>query len=178
MTDDRIKLLKGDITTLGTEAIVNAANRTLMGGGGVDGAIHAAAGPKLSEECLRVISKIGECRTGEAVITSGGNMDSKYVIHTVGPVWKGGINDEERKLALCYKNSLSVAEEFGIKEIALPNISTGIYGFPKKKAAKIAIETVNKYIKNSKTIKRVFFICHDKENFDLYNSIINENEEE
>jgi O-acetyl-ADP-ribose deacetylase len=178
MTDDRIKLLKGDITTLGTEAIVNASNKTLMGGGGVDGAIHAAAGLKLDEECLRVISKIGECRTGEAVITSGGDMDSKYVIHTVGPVWKGGINDEERKLALCYKNSLSVAEEFGIKEIAIPNISTGIYGFPKKEAAEIAINTVNKYLRNCKSISRVIFICHDDENFKIYNSIINETEEE
>ncbi len=174
MVDDRIRLIKGDITTLGTEAIVNAANKMLMGGGGVDGAIHKAAGPKLSEECQRVISKIGECRTGEAVITSGGNLDSKYVIHTVGPVWNGGESGEGRKLAQCYKNSLSLAEDFGIREVAFPNISTGIYGFPKKEAADIAVKTVSKYLKNSTMLKKVVFVCYDEENFELYNKLVND----
>jgi O-acetyl-ADP-ribose deacetylase (regulator of RNase III) len=176
MIDDRIKLLKGDITTLGAEAIVNAANKTLMGGGGVDGAIHKAAGPGLLEECQRIIAKIGECQTGEAVVTSGSNLDSDYIIHTVGPVWQGGTKDEALKLALCYKNSLALAEGHSIKEIAFPNISTGVYGFPKKEAAEIAINTVNKYLKNCISIKRVIFICYDDENFRLYQNILNEEE--
>lgn len=178
MVDDRIRLVKGDITTLGTEAIVNAANKTLMGGGGVDGAIHEAAGPKLQEECQRVIAKIGECRTGEAVITSGGNLASNYIIHTVGPVWRGGGNEENKKLALCYKNSLSIAEDFGIRDIAFPNISTGVYGFPKKEAAEIAVSTVNKYLRNSKSIRLVIFVCFDEENFNLYDNLINETDSE
>lgn len=176
MLDDRIRLVKGDITTLGTEAIVNAANKSLLGGGGVDGAIHEAAGLKLHEECLRVVSKIGECRTGEAVITSGGNLDSKYVIHTVGPVWREGADNEEKKLSLCYKNSLSIAEDFGIREIAFPSISTGAYGFPKSEAAEIAVQSVNKYLKNSKSIKKVVFVCYDEDNFELYNKLINDYE--
>ncbi len=174
MIDDRIIVLKGDITTLGTEAIVNAANKSLMGGGGVDGAIHRAAGPKLEDECKRVISKLGECRSGEAVITSAGDMHSKYVIHTVGPVWQGGTKNEAQKLALCYRNSLSLAEDYHISEVAIPNVSTGVYGYPKKEAAEIAVTTVNKYLRSSKSLKKVIFVCFDDENYQIYNNLINE----
>ncbi len=170
-----IELKKGDITKLEVEAIVNAANSSLMGGGGVDGAIHKAGGPKILEECMRVVHKIGgHLPTGEAVITSAGNMPSKYVIHTVGPVWQGGKANEDELLAQCYINSLKLASDFGIKTIAFPNISTGIYGFPKKRAAEIAVKAVKSFSKEDKSIDKVIFVCFDEDNFELYNRLLSQ----
>lgn len=169
----KIEVIKGDITKLEVEAIVNAANSSLMGGGGVDGAIHRAGGAKIHEECMRVVQKIGgRLPTGEAVITSAGNMPSKYVIHTVGPIWKGGYANEEEELSKCYINSLKLASDFGIKTIAFPNISTGIYGFPKEKAAEIAIHTVDSFLEENASFEKVIFVCFEDDNYQLYQSIL------
>jgi len=162
-----LKAVKGDITTIAVDAIVNAANSSLMGGGGVDGAIHRAGGPEILEECKKIVAKRGGCKVGDAVITTAGKMPSKYVIHTVGPVWKGGKNDEPQKLAHCYTNSLKLAMEYNCKTIAFPNISTGVYHFPKEKAATIAIKTVNEFLQNNESIEEVFFVCFDNDNFNL-----------
>lgn len=170
--DKRIKLIKGDITKLDVDAVVNAANSSLRGGGGVDGAIHRAAGPKLHEDCMRIILKQGTCDPGESVITSAGNMPSRYVIHTVGPVWHGGGQDEEQILRQAYVNSLELASDFGLKTIAFPNISTGIYGFPKDKAAETAIDAVNNYLQVNESIQQVTFCCFDDENFEIYFELI------
>ena len=159
-----IKLIKGDITQLKTDAIVNAANNSLLGGGGVDGAIHRAAGPGLLKECR----KLKGCPTGEAKITSGYNLPAKFIIHTVGPVWNGGNKNEEELLANCYRNSLWIAENTKLKTIAFPNISTGVYNFPKNLAARIAIANVREFLKNSKQIKEVIFVCFDEENYNIY----------
>lgn len=140
-------LIKGDITTLKVDTIVNAANSSLMGGGGVDEAIHRVGGPQILEECKRIRKEQGECKTGQAVYTSAGNLPAKYVIHTVGPIWHGGKNDEPQLLTNCYINSLFIAEKLGIKTIAFPNISTGVYRFPKEQAAQIAIHSVKDFIK-------------------------------
>src|SRR5215471_13117619 len=158
-----IKLIKGDITKMKVDAIVNAANSSLLGGGGVDGAIHRAAGPKILEECMVIREKQGGCKTGEAVITTGGNLPAKYVIHTVGPVWHGGRNNEDELLANAYKNSLRLATEYEIKSIAFPNISTGVYGFPKQRAAEIAVLTVKNFLTLTTLIKEIFFVCFDEE---------------
>jgi len=163
-----MELIKGDITKMQVDAIVNAANSGLRGGGGVDGAIHRAGGPAIMEECR----KIGGCPTGEAVITTGGNLSAKYVIHTVGPEWYGGHNNEEKLLANAYKNSLKLALKNGIRSIAFPNISTGVYGFPKDKAARIAIETSRDFINTTKEKLNVFFICFDEENYLLYKNLL------
>ncbi len=163
-----IKLVKGDITRLKTDAIVNAANSTLLGGGGVDGAIHHAAGPGLLKECR----KLNGCLTGEAKITSGYNLPAKFIIHTVGPVWYGGNNNEEELLANCYRNSLWIAENTKLKTIAFPNISTGVYNFPKNRAARIAVATVREFLKQSRQIKEVIFVCFDRENYDIYDRIL------
>ena len=165
MNIDRIQLIQGDITTLPVDAIVNAANSSLMGGGGVDGAIHRAGGPAILEECRMIIAKQGGCKTGEAVITHGGNLPATFVIHTVGPVWNGGNNHEAEKLASCYKNALSLALEYKCRTVAFPNISTGIYGFPKDQAAKIAIECVSSFLSDQKRIETVTFVCFDHENY-------------
>lgn len=169
MPSERITLAKGDITTLGVDAIVNAANTTLLGGGGVDGAIHRAAGPKLLEEC----KTIGGCPTGEARITKGYNLPASYVIHTVGPVWQGGHNSEKELLQNAYINSLKLAKEHKLNSIAFPNISTGVYGFPKKLAAQIAVDSVKSYLKNNKYPKEVVFVCFDDENYGLYRTLLN-----
>ncbi|WP_268848454.1 O-acetyl-ADP-ribose deacetylase [Flavobacterium aestivum] len=166
-----ITLVRGDITKMNTEAIVNAANTSLLGGGGVDGAIHRAGGKQILEECIVIRNRQGGCKVGEAVITSGGNLPAKFVIHTVGPVWNNGTNNEEELLRDCYINSLELAIQHNIKTIAFPNISTGIYGFPKAKAAKIAIETVSAF-KDKDKLENVFFICFDDENFNIYNELI------
>ena len=162
-----ISIVKGDITKMKTEAIVNAANNSLLGGGGVDGAIHRAGGPEILAECRKIREKQGGCHTGEAVITGGGNLPARYVIHTVGPIWynKG---TEQELLASAYRNSLKLAAENGVTTIAFPNISTGVYGFPKLEAAKIAVETVKKFMQTNESIKEVIFCCFDDENYRIY----------
>jgi len=159
-----IEIIKGDITKIKADAIVNAANSSLMGGGGVDGAIHRAGGPSILEECKKIVAKQGGCITGQAVITGAGRLPSKYVIHTVGPVWYGGLNNEAELLEECYTNSLQLALKNGCKTIAFPNISTGVYGFPKKDAAKIALKTVSDFLSGNNKIRKVIFVCFDEEN--------------
>lgn len=163
-----IELIQADITQLDVDAIVNAANSTLLGGGGVDGAIHRAAGPQLLDECI----SLGGCPTGDAKITRGYNLKARYIIHTVGPVWQGGENNESDLLANCYMNSLSLAVGNNCTSIAFPNISTGIYGFPKKLAADIAIREVRSFILTNKMISKVFFCCFDSENFQIYQQLL------
>ncbi|TAL69844.1 MAG: O-acetyl-ADP-ribose deacetylase [Bacteroidetes bacterium] len=173
MQKNRIEVIQGDITKLKVDAIINAANSSLMGGGGVDGAIHRAAGPKLVEECKKIIREIGSCPAGEAVITSGCDLVAKYVIHTVGPVYRSGKNKEPELLANAYKNSLRIAVENNLKSIAFPNISTGIYGYPKEDAAGIAIATVKDFLKHNDLPEKVIFVCFDYENYNIYNDIFN-----
>ena len=168
-----IELVKGDITRIQVDAIVNAANTSLLGGGGVDGAIHRAGGKAILEECQKIRAKQGGCKVGEAVITTGGNLPAKYVIHTVGPVWQGGNNEEETLLATAYRNSLRLAVQNKIHTIAFPNISTGIYGFPKDKAAKIAVNAVNSFLQSTDQVSKVVFVCFDDENYSLYRDILN-----
>ena len=175
LDNDTIKIIKGDITKLHVDAIVNAANSSLMGGGGVDGAIHHAGGPKILEECKAIVARQGGCKTGEAVITSGGNIPAKYVIHAVGPVWRGGKNNEAELLANAYKNSLKLAIENAVRTIAFPNISTGIYGFPKDKAAAIALRTTHAFIKSLHELSDIIFVCFFGENFHLYNQLMHTN---
>jgi O-acetyl-ADP-ribose deacetylase len=169
----RSEIMLGDITTLEVDAIVNAANTSLAGGGGVDGAIHRAAGPALVEECNRIRANQGGCRTGEAVITSGGNLKAKYIIHTVGPVWNGGNNGENELLASAYRNALLLSREYKVRTIAFPNISTGVYGFPKGRAAEIATTEVRAFLEKDHEIQRLIFCCFDEENYRIYQSILN-----
>lgn len=171
--DSRIELLQGDITKLQVDAIVNAANSSLMGGGGVDGAIHRAGGKQILEECRAIVARQGRCRTGEAVITSGGKLPAKYVIHTVGPVWNGGKKNEAQLLTNCYTNSLQLGVTNNIESIAFPNISTGIYHYPKHDAAEIALRTVNSFLEQNNQLKKVIFICFDAENYQLYEDLLN-----
>jgi O-acetyl-ADP-ribose deacetylase (regulator of RNase III) len=152
---DRIEIIEGDITALDVDAIVNAANRSLLGGGGVDGAIHRAAGPELKEAC----AALGGCDTGEAKITPGFRLKARHVIHTVGPVWGGGERGEDRLLASCYRNSLALASGRGLASIAYPAISTGAYGFPPERAALIAVRTVTAALGQAASIERVVFCC-------------------
>tara|TARA_B100000378_G_C17879960_1_gene355210 strand:- start:24 stop:536 length:513 start_codon:yes stop_codon:yes gene_type:complete len=161
-------LIKGDITKIKVDVVVNAANSSLLGGGGVDGAIHRAGGPMILDECRDIRNRQGKCKTGGAVITTAGNLPAKKVIHTVGPVYNGGnrLEKEKQLLAYCYINSLKLAEANELKTIAFPNISTGIYRFPKSVAADIAIESVSNY--KSETIEEVIFVCFDDENYQLY----------
>lgn len=167
-----IELIKGDITKIKVDAIVNAANSSLMGGGGVDGAIHRAGGPAILEECRMIVAKQGGCKTGEAVITTGGNLPAKFVIHTVGPVWNGGEGNESALLVSCYLNSLKLAAEHKLSSIAFPNISTGIYGYPKKEASEIAVNTVSEFLRENDFIDKVLFVCFDDENYHLYQPLI------
>lgn len=169
---DKIFLLQTDITRLEVDAIVNAANSSLLGGGGVDGAIHRAGGPAILAECRRIVAKQGGCETGEAVITTAGNMPSKFVIHTVGPVWNNGVNNEAQKLSNCYYNSLSLAIENNLTSIAFPNISTGIYGYPKDEAATIAVRSVTDFLTKNSLPSKVYFVCFDSENFAIYQNLI------
>ncbi|MEJ2004520.1 MAG: O-acetyl-ADP-ribose deacetylase [Cyclobacteriaceae bacterium] len=166
-----VEVKKGDITSEKTDAIVNAANSSLMGGGGVDGAIHRAGGPEILEECREIISRIGRCETGQAVHTTAGNLPAQYVIHTVGPVWNGGKNGEDRLLASCYKNSLSLAEELSCTSVSFPNISTGVYGYPKQKAAEVALNTIGKWLEKHSGLK-VILVCFDDENYGIYREMI------
>ena len=160
-----IKLVKGDITKMVVDCIVNAANTTLLGGGGVDGAIHRAGGPAILDECRKIIARQGGCKVGHAVITTAGSLQCKFVIHTVGPVWNGGQKNEKEKLAGCYRNSLQLAVENNCSTIAFPNISTGIYKFPKEEAAEIAVHTVREFLSKPCKIEEVIFVCFDDDNF-------------
>lgn len=163
-----MKLIKEDITTLDIDCIVNAANEHLMPGGGVSGAIHRAAGAELAVECMR----IGHCGVGEARITKGYNLKAKYVIHTVGPIWHGGTEGENQYLFNCYKKSLLLSTHHGIETIAFPNISTGIYGYPKELAAETAIKAVSLHQNSGRKLKQVIFCCFDDENYSIYDKLL------
>lgn len=169
MRSEIIEVIRGDITTLKVVAIVNAANNSLLGGGGVDGAVHKAAGPELLEECR----KLNGCLTGEAKLTKGYNLKCQYVIHTVGPVWMGGMRDEHALLASCYQKSLDLARREKIKTIAFPGISTGIYGFPKDQAANIALTETKRFLKKNSFPEKVIFVTFDEDNFKIYQSLLN-----
>lgn len=164
----KLSLYKGSITDLKIDAIVNAANSTLLGGGGVDGAIHRGAGPGLLAEC----KTLGGCPVGEAKITSGYNLLAKFVIHTVGPVWHGGSSNEKQLLANCYANSLAIAENLKLSGIAFPNISTGVYMFPKDQAAEIAISEVTKFARQAEYVKEIVFAIFDEDNYRIYSQLV------
>lgn len=166
----KIELIKGDITKVEVDAIVNAANTSLLGGGGVDGAIHRAGGKEILDECVKIRNKQGGCKVGEAVYTSAGKLKAKYVIHTVGPRWNNGKSEEQIKLANCYRNIIKIARELDLKTIAIPNISTGIYKYPKLEAAQIAIRNIES--SDSKSIEKIIFVCFDEENFSIYKTIL------
>ncbi|MFZ5352340.1 MAG: O-acetyl-ADP-ribose deacetylase [Bacillota bacterium] len=165
---DRFKIIKGDITMLRADVIVNAANNTLLGGGGVDGAIHRTAGPELLEECRQLRG----CKTGEAKITRGYKLPARWVIHTVGPVWQGGINGEDELLAACYRNSLVLAVKNGAKTIAFPSISTGAYRFPVERAAVIAVEEILKFLKTDLSIEKVLMVCFGDDALKAYSNAL------
>jgi len=167
-----VKLIQGDITKLDVDAIVNAANSSLMGGGGVDGAIHRAGGPAILAECANIVALHGRCEPGNAVITTGGKLAASYVIHTVGPIWRGGHENEPQILKNAYLNSLQLASKKRLQTVAFPNISTGVYGFPKDRASQIAVRTVLEFLKENKQIKQVYFVCFDQENFELYQYLL------
>lgn len=166
-----ISIIKGDITKVGADAIVNAANSSLLGGGGVDGVIHRAGGSEILEACRKVTARQGGCKTGEAVITTAGRLPAKYVIHTVGPVWNGGSKNEEKMLRNCYLNSLKLAVENNCQSLAFPNISTGIYGYPKEAAALIATKTVKDFTVNNPGLE-VIFVCFDAESKQILESAL------
>jgi O-acetyl-ADP-ribose deacetylase (regulator of RNase III) len=168
MEKTRLELIKGDITLLDVDAIVNAANNSLLGGGGVDGAIHKAAGPGLITEC----KKLKWCETGHAKITGGYRLKARHIIHTVGPVWHGGFSDETSLLASCYQKSLALAEEKKIKTLAFPGISTGVYRFPKDLAATIAVNETKKFLDKNNYPKKVIFVTYDDDNYETYRKIL------
>jgi O-acetyl-ADP-ribose deacetylase len=171
----RLLLIRGDITLQDTDAIVNAANSGLMGGGGVDGAIHRAGGPKILEECKKIVAKQGRLPTGQAVITTGGDLPAKYVIHTVGPVWHGGMNQEAELLASAYRESLKLAEKNRLKSVSFPSISTGVYGYPVEKAAVIAIKTVISFLKEeASSLQTVVFVLFDARTNEAYEKALKE----
>lgn len=162
-----MKIFQGDITTLEVDAIVNAANNSLLGGGGVDGAIHRAAGPGLLAECVT----LGGCNTGETKITGRYDLPSKHVIHTVGPVWDGGRANEDALLADCYRNSLKLGEENGLRMVAFPAISTGVFGFPKERATRIAVREVRAFLDQDVGVDQVIFVCFSERDFDMYQRV-------
>lgn len=165
-----IKILHGDITSIPVDGIVNAANSRLVGGGGVDGAIHRKGGPAIMEECDKIRAKQGGCPTGSAVITIAGNLPAKFVIHTVGPVWSGGKNKEAELLASAYESSIKLAIDHSLRSISFPNISTGVYGFPKPQAAQIVYNTIQK-LSSLPGLPEILFVCYDEENFNLYQNV-------
>lgn len=165
---DQIKIVLGDITEMETQAIVNAANTSLLGGGGVDGAIHRAAGPELLEAC----KKLGGCDVGEAKITQGFRLKAQFVIHTVGPIWEGGNQQEAEKLANCYQNSLALGLKQGIRQIAFPCISTGVYGYPLKEACHIAFHEVYQFLNAHPEMEEVVFVCFSQEAYDIYKQML------
>ncbi len=167
---ERIAVVEGDITRQNVDAIVNAANSSLLGGGGVDGAIHRAAGPRLLEECRN----LNGCPTGEARITGGHNLLAKHVIHTVGPIWRGGNAHEDDLLARCYRNSLALAVQNGLRTIAFPSISTGVYGFPIERASKIALSEVKTFLEKDTTLERVIFVCFGQRDYERYLDVLKE----
>ncbi len=166
----RIEIAEGDITKQRVDAIVNAANTTLLGGGGVDGAIHRAAGPELLEECRQ----LGGCPTGQAKITKGHRLPAKWVIHTVGPVWRDGRHREDELLASCYRSSFALVEQHGLKTVAFPSISTGAYGFPMDRAARIAISETKKFLERNTAVEKVVLVCFGKSAFETYTSALAE----
>ncbi len=166
----KLKIIKGDITQEKVDVIVNAANSSLMGGGGVDGAIHRVGGPAILEECKAIIALHGPCQTGEAVYTQAGQLNAKYVIHTVGPVWRGGKGDESIQLANCYKNSLALADQLEAESVAFPNISTGVYGYPKQQAAEVALKSIQAF--QPVHLKEVHLVCFDDESFQIYQLLL------
>ncbi|AMR78208.1 O-acetyl-ADP-ribose deacetylase [Cupriavidus nantongensis] len=168
MTGEHLQVVHGDITRMEVDAIVNAANSGLLGGGGVDGAIHGAGGPAIMEACRAIRDAQGGCPTGEAVLTTGGRLPAPYVIHAVGPVWQGGGQGEEEQLASAYRNSIRLAAQHHLRTLAFPNISTGIYGFPRERAADIAIAAVREALAGAPEIEQVTFVCFDDENYRLY----------
>ena len=168
-----VEVVRGDITQLAVAAIVNAANSSLLGGGGVDGAIHRAAGPSLLDECRQVVARQGGCDPGEAVVTGAGNLPAAAVIHTVGPVWREGNGDElDRLLASCYRSSLDLAELNGWPSIAFPSISTGAYGYPKDRAARVATEAVNAFLPEAKAVEQIIFVCFDEDDARRYEQLL------
>ena len=169
-----LEIVQGDITQQATDAVVNAANSSLMGGGGVDGAIHRAGGPAILEECKEIVKKIGRLPTGEAVITTAGRMPAKYVIHTVGPVWHGGNRGEPKLLANAYRNSLKLAAEKGLKSVSFPSISTGAYGYPVEKAAPLALRTVMDFLRENSQLELVRFVLFDDRTFRAYQDALNQ----
>lgn len=169
---NKIQILQGDITKILVDAIVNAANTSLLGGGGVDGAIHRAGGKEILDECRNIRAKQGGCKVGEAVITTAGNLPAKYVIHTVGPRWNGGGHNEEELLRQSYLNCFILANQYDISSISFPNISTGIYKFPKEKAAEIAMEAIISCLASEQHIDKVNIVCFDIENFNIYSSMV------
>jgi O-acetyl-ADP-ribose deacetylase len=169
---DRLKIIQADITKVEADALVNAANSSLLGGGGVDGAIHRAGGPEILEECRKIAARQGGCQIGEAVITTAGNLPARYVIHTVGPIWYGGTQDEPEKLANCYRNSLKLAQENNCRTVAFSNISTGVYGYPKPEAARIALSETVAFLEKNLVPEEVIFVCFDEENLRLYQALI------
>lgn len=170
MNENRIEVVVGDITKLAVDVIVNAANITLLGGGGVDGAIHRAAGPELLDECLT----LGGCQTGETKITKGYKLRAKWVVHTPGPIWAGGNHNEDELLARCYRNSLALAAKHAATSIAFPAISTGVYRFPLERAARIAVREVREFQKQCKTMNRVLLVCFGAEAFRSYEQALHE----
>ncbi len=172
----KIRLVQGDITEIEADAIVNAANPSLLGGGGVDGAIHRKGGPKILEECKRIRATEWPegLPTGKAVITSGGNLKAKYVIHTVGPIWHGGASNEQRFLEDAYRNSLKLAFSKGLKTIAFPSISTGAYGYPIEEASRIALKTVRDFLKSENELDMVMFVLFSERDFEIYKSVAKE----
>ena len=164
----RLTIIRGDITLQATDVIVNAANSGLMGGGGVDGAIHRAGGPAILEECRKIIARIGSLPAGQAVITTAGKMKARHVIHTVGPVWRGGDANEAETLASAYRESLKIAEANKLRSISFPSISTGAYGYPVEKAARVALQTVQAFLTKGSSIKEAIFVLHDAHSYEAY----------